>query len=289
MGYDLYRSKELSHSLKGSAWANHKYIDKFWKNGKWQYIYNTVSNKVGTAMRSFGAPKTPTPGGTTINDQYRKTNEYIKIGKDQGSGQYKQKHYTEYTRNGGSWLTKKMMVSSGNSVTIYKDKGKISQAVEAGAAKGRNFISNLGKKKKKSNGSFANEYKDYAQKKAKQAISSAKKSASNAYKTASSKAKSLYKSAPGKAKSLYNTASSKAKSAYASGSKAAKSAYASGSQKARSAYNTASQKARKAYASSSSAARSAYKTASERARSAYNSAQSAARNAYNEAKKKIKR
>lgn len=37
----------LIHSAKGSQRANHKYIDRVWKNGRWQYIY-THKDSIGT-------------------------------------------------------------------------------------------------------------------------------------------------------------------------------------------------------------------------------------------------
>lgn len=51
---------ELYHAAKGFQKANHKYIDRKWVNGKWQYIYNTgtkgrlqpVSNKLKNTLNS---------------------------------------------------------------------------------------------------------------------------------------------------------------------------------------------------------------------------------------------
>lgn len=34
----------LAHGEKGSEWSNHLYTARKWVNGKWQYIYNNVSN-----------------------------------------------------------------------------------------------------------------------------------------------------------------------------------------------------------------------------------------------------
>lgn len=141
MGYDLYTSKELAHSAKGSGWANHKYIDKFMKNGKWHYVYKLTGNS-----RNEGN------GGHTLRDyeeEFKKDKEYAQIEKDKKSGKYKQVNYTEYTRNGKSWLSSSYRIQNGNDVKIYKTKGKIAQAVEKSASKGKSFIEKLSKKKKK--------------------------------------------------------------------------------------------------------------------------------------------
>lgn len=135
MGYKLYNDETLVHSLKGTAWKNHKYISKIWKNGKWIYNYGKGSGD-GHTLKDY-------------NEEYKKTNEYTKIEKDKKTGQYKQVNYTEYTRNGKNWLNSSIRIQNGNDVKIYKEKGKISQAVEKSAAKGRSFIQKLSKKKKK--------------------------------------------------------------------------------------------------------------------------------------------
>lgn len=137
MGYILYTDEELAHSLKGSSWKNHKYIDKFFKNGKWVYIYKGPDGKV-----------------PEINNKPT-VREYSKINKN-GTVT----HVKEYTKKGNSWLSKKREVrGSDNHVTIYKEKGKIAQHIENRAAKGKSFIESLTAK--------ANKVKDSASKKKK--------------------------------------------------------------------------------------------------------------------------
>ena len=137
MAHDLNRNKELAHSLKGSSWKDHKYIDKVFKNGKWVYIYKTTPGNKGPGISK------PT------------VNEYTKINKN-GTVT----HYKEYTTKGNSWLSKRREVrGSDNHVTVYKEKGKIAQRVEKSAAKGKSFIDSLTTK--------ANKMKDAASKKKK--------------------------------------------------------------------------------------------------------------------------
>ena len=128
MGYELYRSKELAHAAKGSSWTNHKYIDKFLRNGKWIYIYKGMTNQF----------RTPT------TDLRPTTKEYVKVERNGGITRYK-----EVTSNGNSWLSNKIQVkSSDGSVTVFKTKGKIERGVEKAASKGASFIQKLSKKKK---------------------------------------------------------------------------------------------------------------------------------------------
>ena len=149
--YILYRSESLAHAAKGSIWSNHKYINKYFKNGKWVYIYKgaigKVTNSINKIRNSLNAPKASNKNTHTIND-YKVTNEYY-VGNSKGLT-----HTVEKTRNGSSWLSKKITVQHGNEVVILKDKGKIAQGVEKAINKGSSFIkklSNRPKKKKKSN------------------------------------------------------------------------------------------------------------------------------------------
>ncbi len=128
MGYKLYRSEELAHAAKGSSWSNHKYINKFFKNGKWVYVYNPVKNS---------------PMSNASQNQYRKTDEYYK------GENGKMVHYTVKTRNGKNWLSSSIQVRSGNDVTVYKDNGRIAQGIEKSASKGKSFIEKLAKKRRK--------------------------------------------------------------------------------------------------------------------------------------------
>lgn len=145
MSYELYRSKELAHAAKGSNWANHKYISKYFKNGKWVYIYKgaigNVKNSVSKIRNSLNAPKPSNQNTHTVND-YKVTNEYY-VGNSKGLT-----HTVEKTRNGSSWLSKKTKIQFGNEVIILKDKGKLAQGVEKTVSKGKSFISSLSKKKK---------------------------------------------------------------------------------------------------------------------------------------------
>lgn len=128
MEYKWYESEELAHSTKGSAWKNHKYISKFFKNGKWVYIYK------GGANNSVDINNKPT------------TTEYTRINRDGTVSQVKQ-----HTTNGNSWLSKNVEVKgSDGKVTVFKTKGKIERAVEKTASKGKSFIESLSKKKKTS-------------------------------------------------------------------------------------------------------------------------------------------
>ena len=138
MRYVMYKNEELVHSLKGSSWKDHKYIDKVFKNGKWLYIYkSTPGSDKGTSIEK------PT------------VREYSKINKN-GTVT----HYKEYTTKGNSWLSKRREVrGNDNHVTVYKQKGKIAQHIEKNAAKGKSFIESLTAK--------ANKLKDSAAKKKK--------------------------------------------------------------------------------------------------------------------------
>lgn len=109
---------------------NHKYIDKFLRNGKWVYIYKPSQlNNVKTDTANLK----PT------------TKEYLKVEKKGGVTRYK-----EVTSNGTGWLSKKLQVkNSDGSVTVFKSKGKIERGVEKAASKGASFIKSLANKKKK--------------------------------------------------------------------------------------------------------------------------------------------
>ena len=77
--YILYRSESLAHAAKGSTWSNHKYINKYFKNGKWVYVYKgaigKVTNSINKIRNSLNAPKPNNQNTHTVND-YKVTNEY---------------------------------------------------------------------------------------------------------------------------------------------------------------------------------------------------------------------
>lgn len=129
---NLENTGYILHSAKGTGWKNHKYIDKWFKNGKWFYKYPNKDK----------GSKDSNSNTHTLED-YKTTNEYYKIHDG------KMEHYTEKTRNGSGWLTKKTQVQFGNDVTVYKDKGKISQSFDKAVEKGASFINSLKTKKKK--------------------------------------------------------------------------------------------------------------------------------------------
>ena len=142
----------ILHSAKGTGWANHKYISKYFKNGQWQYVYPKVKNAVNNFSSGFKTKTTLKPVTTTKPLQYKKTKEYYTLPSKGTTGASSMKKTTEYTANGNKWLSSSYTItdSSGNK-KVYKTKGKISQAVEQSAKKGADFISNIGKKKKKVN------------------------------------------------------------------------------------------------------------------------------------------
>ena len=180
MEYEFYRSKTLAHSAKGKSWSDHKYISKFFKNGKWQYVYkqgnagSKTGMGVGTGTLSNGYKWYQLPNGKKVyakagRDGYVDADNNsieiksgvstsnVKTNKHDGYGTIKYDqtkdgkttHYKETTIRGKSWLTKKstQKLSDGTVSTTIK-KGKIRQGIEDTAKKGKNFISNIGKKKK---------------------------------------------------------------------------------------------------------------------------------------------
>lgn len=128
----------IKHSAKGSSWKKHKYIKKVGN----KYFY----------PNSKGDPNTPDDNDPTTTDEYRLVrDEQFSIGKDGKmveNKNYKNSYHLEEfhtkTVNGKGWLDSRSTskVNGKNYVTI--EKGKISQTID----KGKNFVSNLFKKKK---------------------------------------------------------------------------------------------------------------------------------------------
>lgn len=46
----MKKKKYLSHADR--EWEDHKYIDKEWKNGRWNYIYKTASSAVASSSKT---------------------------------------------------------------------------------------------------------------------------------------------------------------------------------------------------------------------------------------------
>lgn len=137
---------ELAHAA-GWTKPNHKYIDRIWKNGKWNYIYNKVTSGVSNIRSRFGNTKQ-----SQNNNAYRYSNTYL----SGSSGSTGWKKTTEYTRDGQQLLSKKVVrTDKAGNKTVFKTKGKIAQGLEKAISAGSNYINNRSKKKKKSTGTHS--------------------------------------------------------------------------------------------------------------------------------------
>ena len=135
-----YDTKEdyLAHAQKGWTKSNHKYVSRYFKNGRWQYVYKNAVNAISNAARyaKNADGKKYNVGG------YGKEKEYYTLSKN---GKV---HTKEITARGNTWLSRKVTLDFGDRKVIYNEHGKIRQAAESAINRGAAFIDALSKKKK---------------------------------------------------------------------------------------------------------------------------------------------